>query len=96
MRDTRKAATLAVVTAAAALAIATAAWAQDASPPAPTGDYVIAPLPATDSRSNFLPPQGAVYVIDRAAGTVTLCYPTSKDGTWIVQCTGAVKLPKAG
>lgn len=92
MRGTTTTATL-VIAGWMAIAGATTGRAQDAPPP---GDYVIAPLPATDSRSNFLPPQGAVYVIDRAAGTLALCYPTSKDGSWIVQCTAAVKLPKPG
>jgi hypothetical protein len=54
--------------------------------------YSIAPVPPPDTRNNFIPPSGAVYVVNQKAGTVMLCFPDTKDNVYVVSCTAATKL----
>jgi hypothetical protein len=54
--------------------------------------FTVAPVPPPDTRNNFIPPSGAVYVVNQKAGTVMLCFPDTKDNVYVVACTAATKL----
>ncbi len=87
-RMTRRVALIALSLAAAA-ACAPPASAQDAAgEPA----FTVTPLPPSDSRAKFIPPQGAVYIIDQKNGQIVLCYPDIKEQKYIVICTSPAKI----
>jgi hypothetical protein len=54
--------------------------------------FTVAPVPPPDTRNNFIPPSGAIYVVNQKAGTVMLCFPDTKDNVYVVACTAATKL----
>ena len=60
---------------------------------ATTRSYIIQPVPAPDVRNSYVPPQGAIYVIDNLRGTITMCYPDSLDSKFAVTCTPQTSLP---
>lgn len=52
----------------------------------------VLPVPPPDPRNSYIPPQGATYVVDNLRGEITMCYPDSRDGKFIVTCTPSTKI----
>ncbi|HEY9520557.1 MAG TPA: hypothetical protein VIQ39_03330 [Methyloceanibacter sp.] len=80
------------VLAAAALAVMAIAGAT-APALAESSGYTVSPAGPTDPRNNFVPQSSAVFVVDNAKGSISMCYPDNKDNKVVVICTPATKLP---
>jgi hypothetical protein len=76
------------------LPVALAAFAAGLSPALADDDYIVTPMPPADARSEFVPPAGAVYVLDETAGTLKLCYPESRESAYVVTCTEATRIAR--
>ena len=61
---------------------------------ATTRSYIIHPVPPADVRNSYVPPQGAIYVIDNLRGTIAMCYPDSLDSKFVVTCTTQTQLSR--
>jgi hypothetical protein len=75
----------------AATAIAVAGVVAPAS--AESLGYTVSPAGPTDPRNNFVPQASAVFVVDNAKGSISMCFPDNKDNKVVVICTPATKLP---
>ena len=60
---------------------------------AESSGYTVAPAGPTDPRNNFVPQSSAVFVVDNAKGSISMCYPDNKDNKVVVICSPATKLP---
>jgi hypothetical protein len=60
---------------------------------AESSGYTVSPAGPTDPRNNFVPQSSAVFVVDNAKGSISMCYPDNKDNKVVVICTPATKLP---
>lgn len=80
------------VLAAAALAVTAIAGAA-APASAESSGYTVSPAGPTDPRNNFVPQSSAVFVVDNAKGSISMCFPDNKDNKVVVVCTPATKLP---
>ena len=80
------------VLAAAALAVTAIAGAT-APALAESSGYTVSPAGPTDPRNNFVPQSSAVFVVDNAKGSISMCFPDNKDNKVVVVCTPATKLP---
>ena len=81
-----------VLAAAALAAIAIVGAGAPAS--AESSGYTISPAGPTDPRNNFVPQSSAVFVVDNAKGSISMCFPDNKDNKVVVICTPATKLPQ--
>jgi hypothetical protein len=78
----------------AAAALAAIAIAGAGAPAlAESAGYTISPAGPTDPRNNFVPQSSAVFVVDNAKGSISMCFPDNKDNKVVVICTPATKLP---
>jgi hypothetical protein len=77
----------AVIAALAVAAVTLPAFAQSSG-------YTISPAGPADARTNYVPPAGAVFVVDDARGAIIMCFPDNKDNKVVVVCTPATKLPQ--
>lgn len=77
-----------------ALPIALMAFGVSLAPALADDDYIVTPMPPADARSEFVPPAGAVYVLDEEAGTLKVCYPESREGAYVVTCTAPTRLSR--
>jgi hypothetical protein len=78
----------------AAMALAVIAIAAAAAPAsAESSGYTVSPAGPTDPRNNFVPQSSAVFVVDNAKGSISMCFPDNKDNKVVVTCTPATKLP---
>jgi len=60
-----------------------------------TATYTVVPMPAGDTRSKFIPPSGAIFIVNQTTDTVTMCFPdTDKNNNYVVTCTPTTDLPK--
>lgn len=82
---------IAVLAAAALAAIAVAGATAPAS--AESSGYTVSPAGPTDPRNNLVPQSSAVFVVDNAKGSISMCFPDNKDDKVVVICTPATKLP---
>jgi len=79
-----------------AAALATASVSLISVPAFADDTFTVAPMPPGDTRSKFVPPSGAVFVVDQKTGAIALCFPdTDKDNNYVVTCTPSVNLPLA-
>jgi hypothetical protein len=78
----------------AAAALAAIAIAGAGAPASAESGYTISPAGPTDPRNNFVPQSSAVFVVDNAKGSISMCFPDNKDNKVVVICTPATKLPQ--
>jgi len=81
---------------AATLLLAAVATASISLPAFADDTFTVTPMPPGDTRSKFVPPSGAVFVVDQKTGAIAMCFPdTDKDNNYVVTCTPSVNLPLA-